>query len=145
MKPAMARSRRPARSAGQKGVALIEALIAILIFSVGVLGIVGLQASMTRAQGAAMFRAQATYFANEVMGMMWADIPHLADYDTASDRCKAYAPCLAWKTRVQGALPGGDPVIATPGDGSVTITIAWTAPGESSHRYQTRTSVLNAD
>ena len=138
-------SHRPRRAGRQRGIALIEALVAILIFSTGVLGIVGLQASMKRAQGAAMFRAVATNLANELMGTMWSDIPHLAQYDTASDRCDAYAPCLAWKTKVETGLPGGNPVVAAPGDGSVTITIAWSAPNEGSHRYQTRTSMLNAD
>lgn len=131
--------------AAARGIALIEALIAILIFSVGVLGIVGLQASMKRAQGSAKYRIDASYLATELMGTMWSDIPHLVQYDTASARCDAYARCLAWKIKVEGGLPGGQPVIAAAGDGSVTITINWSVPGEGDHQYQTRTSVLTSD
>ncbi len=139
------RLRHRARPGAARGIALIEALIAILIFSFGVLGIVGLQASMTRAQGSAKFRADASYLANELMGTMWSDIPNLSAYDTASARCDAYPRCQTWKTKVQGGLPGGEPVVVAAADGSVTITINWSVPGEGDHRYQTRTSVLNID
>ena len=43
----------------QSGVMLLEALIAILIFSLGVLGIVGMQASAVKASRDAKYRADA--------------------------------------------------------------------------------------
>jgi type IV pilus assembly protein PilV len=50
---------------------LLEALIAILIFSVGILGIVGMQASTIKASRDAKFRADAGLLANELIGQMW--------------------------------------------------------------------------
>jgi type IV pilus assembly protein PilV len=145
MKPVVLRFRRPGLTRGQQGVALLETLIAILIFAFGVLGIVGLQTSMTRAQTASKFRGDASYLASELMGTMWSDIPNLAFYETASGACDGNARCLAWKTKVAMALPGGTAVIEPAVSGDVTITINWAVPGEGSHRYQTRTTVVAAE
>src|SRR6218665_3648235 len=61
-----------AAKTSQDGVMLIEALIAILIFSVGVLGIIGLQASAVKASSDAQYRSEAALLANELIGRMWA-------------------------------------------------------------------------
>lgn len=55
----------------QSGVMLIEALVAILIFSVGILGIVGLQASAAKASTDAKYRSEAALLANELIARMW--------------------------------------------------------------------------
>jgi len=56
----------------QKGVALLEALIAVLLFSFGVLALVGLQASTMRITTDAKMRVDASYLANQKIGEMWA-------------------------------------------------------------------------
>lgn len=56
----------------QSGVMLIEALIAILIFSIGALGIIGLQSTATKVSGDARYRSEAALLANELLGRMWA-------------------------------------------------------------------------
>jgi type IV pilus assembly protein PilV len=147
MKPTPIRnlSRRGPRPS--HGVALLEALIAILIFSFGVLGIVGLQSSMIRAQSSAKFRGDASYLASELTGAMWSDIPNLVagKYDTASASCAAYGPCAAWQGKVQAVLPGGTAVVTAPAAAaSATITITWTVPGEGTHKYETNAAVQAA-
>jgi type IV pilus assembly protein PilV len=72
----------------QSGAYLLEALIGILIFSLGVLGIVGLQAASLRSTSDDSLRAEAVLAANEYIGQMWADNvddPNLliANYSTA--------------------------------------------------------------
>src|SRR5215207_5904360 len=57
----------------QAGVFLLEALIAILVFSFGILGIVGLQARAIQTTNDAQYRAEATYLANSVISKMWTD------------------------------------------------------------------------
>jgi type IV pilus assembly protein PilV len=57
----------------QSGAYLLEALIGILIFSLGVLGIVGLQAASLRATSDDALRAEAVLAANQYIGQMWAD------------------------------------------------------------------------
>lgn len=54
----------------QSGVMLLEALIAILIFSLGILGVVGMQASAVKANRDAKYRADAGLLANELVGQM---------------------------------------------------------------------------
>jgi type IV pilus assembly protein PilV len=51
--------------------ALIEALVSILIFSFGVLGLIGLQASAINFSVDAEDRNRAALFANEIASSMW--------------------------------------------------------------------------
>ena len=110
---------------GQTGVMLLEALIAILIFSLGVLGIVGLQASAVKASRDAKYRTDAGLLANELIGEMWSgDRSPIkgADGLTALQRnfqgdCNDALACshvvdrgqyLLWRARVRATLPGAD-------------------------------------
>jgi len=142
MKPKLLHSRRVGQiSRRTRGVALIESLLAILIVSLGVLGLVGLQASMTRAHSAGKFRTDASSLASEAIGLMWVDKVNMAKY--ASATCGAYQPCLDWKNKVAIALPGGAAVVtANAADGAVSITLTWTVPNEGTHTYATSTAVL---
>lgn len=56
-----------------RGMALIEALVAILIFSVGVIGVLGLQALALKSSSDAKYRADAAFLANQLIGQMWVD------------------------------------------------------------------------
>ena len=60
-------------SAKQQGSVLLEGLIAILIFSMGILALVGLQAAAIKNSSDAKYRADASYLANQIIGQMWAD------------------------------------------------------------------------
>ena len=59
--------------AQQTGAYLLEALIGILIFALGVLGIVGLQAASLRTTTDSSLRAEAVFAATQLIGQMWAD------------------------------------------------------------------------
>src|SRR3989338_2895143 len=61
----------------QQGVVLVEAMIAILIFSMGVLAVVGLQAAMIKNTADSKFRADASYIAQQRIGLMWSDPDNL--------------------------------------------------------------------
>lgn len=137
-------SRAPARrgASRQQGVALIEALIGFLIFAVGVLGLVGLQASMTKAQTGAKVRADAALLANEVLGHMWADSQaNLGQYVGAS--CATHAPCADWQNKLKATLPKGTGTVAyDPANrDQVIVTITWTLPESGEHRYEMLSSV----
>jgi type IV pilus assembly protein PilV len=118
---------------------LIEALVALLIFSFGVLGIVGLQASMTKAQTQSKMRADASLLAQQLIGAMWSDTTNLASYATAS--CTGYARCNDWRTRVASALPNAVPAITLLSATDVQITIQWTPPNEQQHTYTTTSAI----
>lgn len=129
----------PPLPAAQRGFALLEALIALLIFSLAVLGLVGLQASMTRATSSAKYRADAAYLAADLVGTMWSDSGNLASYGA----CDRYPRCQQWRTRVAYSLPGGDgsASVDTTMPGRVTVTVRWQAPGEEAHVFATTTVI----
>ena len=56
----------------QSGVMLLEALIAILVFSLGVFGVVGMQASAIVASRDAKYRSDASLLADDLVGLMWS-------------------------------------------------------------------------
>lgn len=58
----------------QRGSMLLEALIAIVIFSIGILAIVGLQANSIKMASDAKFRSDASLLANQYITSMWADM-----------------------------------------------------------------------
>ena len=136
-------SQRASRPTG--GFAIVEALIALLIFSIGALGLVGLQVTLTRASSSAKFRADAAYLAADLIGQMWIDASHLGSYNDAN--CSAYTNCQNWKDKVAATLPAGDATVAvnttagTATTGQVSVKITWTVPKEGTHTYITSAAV----
>jgi type IV pilus assembly protein PilV len=122
----------------QSGVALLEALVGILIFSIGILALMGLQAQSIRNTVEAKYRNEAAYLANQIIGQMWVDRANLADYDTTGG---ANPNMDAWRTRVANTLPrvvvGGSnsPDIDVAGN-QVTVTLRWQLPGSDSVQRQ---------
>lgn len=57
----------------QKGVSLIEVMIAVLIFSIGMIGLAGLLVMATRANHGAYLRTQVTYLAHNMADRMSAN------------------------------------------------------------------------
>jgi type IV pilus assembly protein PilV len=124
-----------------RGFVLIEALIALLIFSLAVLGLVGLQASMTRATSGAKYRADAAYLASDLVGLMWIDSRNLALYDAGE--CAGHPPCQHWMARVRERLPTGtgSAEVSTTEPGQVTVKVTWQAPSDELRQFQTTTAV----
>ncbi|TXG85809.1 MAG: type IV pilus modification protein PilV [Rhodocyclaceae bacterium] len=103
----------------QEGVMLLEALIAIVIFSLGVLGVVGMQASAVSTVQDAKYRTDAGLLANELLGMMWAQQSQQeiggkspgqrlreAFEGDGSGGVTDGAQYTAWLARVASTLPG---------------------------------------
>ena len=116
----------PPPKSAQQGVILIEVMVAILIFSVGVLAIVGLQASMIKNTADAKYRSEASYIAQSRLGMMWADAANAATYVEAN-------------TDISSLLPGGTRTVTQPATGQFTVTVTWLQPGpnQTTHNYTT--------
>ncbi len=145
----------------QRGVMLLEALIAILIFSMGILAIIGLQASSVSMAGDAKYRADANLLANRLIGAMWlanSSPTFVADFSSPGG-----AQYVAWNSGVLSTLagvtgastpaPAPEVFIAQSGAGpasdvlssSVTINIYWAIPsqGGAIHKYTTSTQINN--
>ena len=121
----------------QRGIALIEAMIGVLIFAFGVLGLIGLQAAMTRAQTNAKFRADAANLASDLVALIQTDsLANMKQYSKAS--CGSYPRCKEWRTKVKSVLPAAaDPDVAVDaGASKVDITIRW-QQGSDKNQYQT--------
>jgi type IV pilus assembly protein PilV len=132
----------------QSGVALLEALVGILIFSIGILALMGLQAQAIRNTVESKYRNEAAYLANQIIGQMWVDRTNLAAYDTATGTS---TNMTNWEARVAATLPrvvvGGAnaPVILVAGN-QVTVTIYWQMPGTDSvqRTYQVVAQINNS-
>jgi type IV pilus assembly protein PilV len=117
----------------QSGSAMVEGLTAVTVFSIGILGVIGLQASVLENNAQAQFRAEASYLAEEVIGLATADAANAACYSMnpgSPDCTNAFAQEAAqeWAERVQASLPGADeilPQVAYAADGTFTVTIQW--------------------
>lgn len=122
---------------------LMEVLISLLVFSLGVLGLVKLQATMTRASTSAKARADANYLVSEILGVMRTDTAHLSSYNNSS--CASYALCKDWTTKVATSLPNAVPTITASTPPTVTVTLTWTLPNEDTHTFTTTTILKAAD
>jgi type IV pilus assembly protein PilV len=129
----------------QSGAYLLEALIGILIFALGVLGIVGLQAASLRTTTDSAMRAEAVFAANQLLGQMWADDEAnlVANYSSAFNQ-QPYKDFAAQLKTAQGGAWVADPAvvfdaIAAPSQTShyVVINIQWKSTGGDIHNYTT--------
>lgn len=117
----------------QRGSAMIEGLTAITIFSLGILGVVGLQASVLENNSQSQFRAEASYLAQEIIGIATADAANATCYtvnptDGACTNPAAEVFVADWQSRVHDALPGSDeqlPTVTLDADGTFTVTLQW--------------------
>lgn len=127
----------------QGGAMLLEVLVSFLIFSVGVLALVGLQARMTEAQSESKYRADASYLANEVVGLMWSDLNNIGQYNGLS--CAGHARCNDWLDKVTATLPNASGSITiNSATQMVTITVTWQRAGDTQRSFTTRTRISAA-
>jgi type IV pilus assembly protein PilV len=162
----MKRTQAPAKQ--QRGAFLLEALIGILIFSMGILAMVGLQTLAVKASAEAKYRADATYLANQMMGRMWATAPRDAvtgdltlggfAHNGNANVCEGTANgpgntgvvqrnVQQWLDSVANALPNATnprQQISIGADNLVTVSVCWQVPG-GPMRNVVLTSQLRAD
>jgi type IV pilus assembly protein PilV len=130
-------ARRALRGA-QEGVMLLEALVAILIFSIGVVAVMGMQAVSIEQVTQSKYRMDASYLANQIVGKMWTDLPNLSTYASAGS-----AGRTAWDATVASTLPNGTGTITVAGT-LVTVTVNWKMPNETVQRKYVSVVNINA-
>jgi type IV pilus assembly protein PilV len=111
----------------QQGSVLIEALISVLIFSMGILALVGLQSAMLKNTTDSRFRAEASFIAQQRLGEMWADPDNLGNFVVANQAVPT--------------LPNGTRTVTVGANRVVTVTVGWQAPGMDAHRYAASTHI----
>ncbi len=126
----------------QHGIVLLDALIAILIFAIGILGIVKLQSSAVGFASDAKFRSDAGMLADQVIGRMWASDPTMLAADYVGAAGSGGPRYTTWNGLVVDALPAGVGTITVDAAKVATVTVAWNNPGDNvNHTYTSVTQI----
>jgi type IV pilus assembly protein PilV len=105
----------------QRGVALLESMMALLIFSVGLLGLLGLEARVMSTSTNSENRNRAAMLAGEVASQMWLS-------NTVAPTTTAYNNLISNAAdQTQGGVPGGIiSVVAVPTTtNAADVTVTW--------------------
>jgi type IV pilus assembly protein PilV len=118
------------------GATLIEGMVAILIFSLGILAIMALHAASIKNTTDAQYRSEAAYLANSLIAKMRLYDQGTVTADFASPGGAQYTQWLADVAAANAGLPGmatNPPTIAFIGR-RVTVTLFWQAQSDSGVR-----------
>jgi len=118
---------------------LLEALVAILIFSLGIIALMGLQANSIASVSQAKYRTDASYLANQMFGRIWMDpvAQPLLNFQSPG-----YAGRAGWDALVATTLPNGAGAVAVAGT-AVTVTITWRQPEDTTVRRYVAVENIN--
>ncbi len=137
----------PHHNRRNKGFTLLEVMVALVIFSIGLLGLAGLEAQGMRYNHSAYLKTQATFQAYDILDRMRANREAAAngnyqptfasegidrDCDTTTVICStaymAQHDIYEWKNSLKNVLPGGKGKVVKTGDVHV-VTVTWDDPG----------------
>jgi len=130
--------------APQRGISLLEALLGILIFSIGILAIVALQTTAIKGTTEAKYRADAGYLANQIIARMWvanrtdpANANHISKFAHMSGGA-ACAPTgtasgnafvTTWLNDVAATLPGAtaakQQIVYNAANNFISVSLCW--------------------
>jgi type IV pilus assembly protein PilV len=130
---------------GQNGFSLVEVLIALVIMSVGMLGIAGLYVQSMQAGRTSMLRHHAVTLAGDVADRIRANPRAGMAYEGAGEDGSCVSgvvycdevsmaghDILLWRQQAAGTLPDGDVAITFDDSGIppvYTIDVTWSEPG----------------
>jgi len=120
------------------GSALIESLISILVFSVGLLSLLALLTATLKESDNARYRSEASLLASDLVSRMWSGERSLTALQQRFDlQANEYQQ---WLQRVQSALPGisttrNAPQLLIDDQRQITLTLYWQAPSDT-ERHQ---------
>jgi type IV pilus assembly protein PilV len=134
--------------AHQKGVSLLEGLLSIVLFSVGMLSLLMLLSTSLVETGNARYRSEASLLASDLIGQMWTGDRSLTALrkrftETTSDDYQR------WLRTVHDRLPGTDgthnlPAITIDDHRKVQIVLYWQAPGDGKkHQLLTMATITD--
>ena len=121
----------------QRGIALMECLMAMLIFSVGLLGLLGLEARVMNISTNSENRNRAAMIAGEVANQMWLN-------NTVSNTGPVLAAGANAGDQTKGGLPNGAVTVAAVGatTNAADITVTWLEKSDANPSQLTTRVVL---
>jgi type IV pilus assembly protein PilV len=132
----------------QRGSSLLEGLLAILLFSIGLLSLLMLLSATLIESSNARYRIEASLLISDLVSHMWIGDHSLTGLETrfADTTSKDYQ---SWFTSVSNRLPGvsaklNAPQITIDDARNVTVNIRWQVPGDStSHQMIVQTLITD--
>lgn len=138
--------------ARQRGLSMIEVLVAIVIISLGLLGMAGLQAASLRGSQSAVYRSQAAQFAADMAERMRGNLGDARNYAIAigdpvpSGTTVTDLDRADWLARLATLPAGTGGIVVDTVNNVVSITVQWDdsrAGGNAQAQYMLVTRVWN--
>ncbi|MDH3460643.1 MAG: type IV pilus modification protein PilV [Burkholderiaceae bacterium] len=151
----MSRHRMASPRLRQSGFTLIELLVALLVFALGVVGLLGLQGSAIRFSTDAQLRAEATFLADQLLGQLLISDPAtfatVAHHATGNAKCaptgaaSTNAVVTAWLSELSNRLPKASEnlqqIVVNAATGQVTVKLCWQNGNGTAHELQVSNQV----
>ena len=117
----------------QSGSFVIEALISVLLFAIGLVSMVMISAQSSNQVGQSRYRNEASYLASELIGEMWVSASAPAAFNRTD-----------WNTRVAAMLPGGDSSGTSVTGSRIDVVITWSdvKQPDMQHQYTTSAEIV---
>jgi len=133
----------------QAGFMLLETMVGLLLFSIGILGMVSMLVMSMKASSEASYRSEASYLANQILAQMWVDRANLTAYALnptnpvescpAGTSASGNANVTNWLLDV-AKIPNGNAlqpqILVDPlNNNTVTVTLCWQSPNTPVHKF----------
>ena len=130
------------------GAFLLEALVALIVFSIAAVGLLGVMTNALRASGIAQWRSEAFDIAASTLSRMWAEDPAAlaTRYDPAASG-SGYRALLAAAMRLPGVSTVANSPLVTIDDSAsgsrrISVTVYWQMPAETGPHRASVSAVL---
>jgi Tfp pilus assembly protein PilV len=131
----------------QSGSFIIESLVSVLIFAVGLIALMGMAGQAVNQVGQTKFRNDASNLAEELTGQIWVSSSTPADFAITEDDPYTTCPTVNaasaassdWLARAKSTLPKGCAAIVVNGT-QVDIDISWADTKNEGVRHHYLTS-----
>lgn len=140
-----------------RGVGLIEVMVALVVLSIGLLGVANLQLSGLRMTQEAYFHSQAAVLAQDIIDRMRANSAavdsgaYLRNSFANEEQAPRCAPAVLdgsvadqdlalWTQRLACELPAGDGTVVRRNDGVMRVTVRWRTREDGEDSFATETT-----